>query len=511
MKFPDMKIGTRLGMSFAVVLLLTALMVGVSIAMLGRLNARADVMAHDDVSRLVNASAASESADTVAVWLRNLLLNGDPDAQATALKNIEATRRTSLAETDALSKTLVRPEVAAKLEREGADYDRGVAKVLGLQANGMHVDAIQSLNTDLLPLFLAYKSTLDDVKKYQVSRTKEAAAAIASAYRDSYLILLGLGGMALVLGIGFGWVITRSITRPIVDAVRIAETVAAGDLAQRIEIRRHDETGQLLGALRTMSDSLQKIVSSVREGSDTMATASGQIAAGNSDLSARTEEQAASLEETASSMEQLTATVRQNADRARHGNQLAANASEVATRGGEIVGHAVETMQEIADSSARVAEIIGTIEGIAFQTNILALNAAVEAARAGEQGRGFAVVAGEVRSLAQRAGVAAKEIKDLIGESVERVKIGSDRVEQAGRTIGDVVHAVSQVTDLMGEIAAASEEQHQGIEQVNQAVTQMDQVTQQNAALVEEAAAAAGSLQDQAAQLVKQVAVFKIA
>jgi methyl-accepting chemotaxis protein len=510
MHFSDMKIQTRLGAGFAVVLLLSALMVGTGITMLGRLNNQAEVVSDVNFPRMRNASATSEDVDMVAIRIRNLLLNDDPEFQKHTKEQIGVARQEVLQEVAVLSKTLARPAVRDRLVKESADYDERLGKILDLQANGRHDDAVQSLNKDLLPIFVGYRATLDDINQFQVSQTKAAAGAIAAIYRNCYLTLGSLGAAALVLGLGFGWFISRSITRPIGDAVRIAATVANGDLTQRIEANSKDETGQLLGTLKTMNDNLLKIVGNVREGSDMIATASSQIAAGNTDLSSRTEEQAASLEETASSMEQLTATVRQNAESARQGNQLAANASEVAARSGEAVGRVVDTMREIAESSTRVADITSTIEGIAFQTNILALNAAVEAARAGEQGRGFAVVAAEVRSLAQRAGVAAKEIKDLIGESVDRVKVGSDQVDEAGRTIGAVVQAVRQVTDLMGEIAAASHEQHQGIEQVNQAVTQMDQVTQQNAALVEEAAAAASSLHNHAGNLVRQVSLFKV-
>ncbi|SFI42553.1 Methyl-accepting chemotaxis protein [Collimonas sp. OK307] len=304
------------------------------------------------------------------------------------------------------------------------------------------------------------------------------------------------------------FLISRSITRPLGEAIKVAQTVASGNLSSRIEVKTADETGQLMQALKDMNDSLLTVVGDVRTGTDTIATASSQIASGNQDLSARTEQQASSLEETAASMEQLTSTVKQNADNARQTNQLAVSASGVAIKGGGVVSQVVETMGSINTSAKMIVDIIGVIDSIAFQTNILALNAAVEAARAGEQGRGFAVVASEVRSLAQRSAAAAKEIKTLIGDSVEKVDIGVKLVDQAGITMDEIVDSVKRVTDIMSEIAAASEEQTAGIEQVNQAIMQMDQVTQQNAALVEEAAAAAESLQDQAANLVNVVSVF---
>ncbi|MGJ9418614.1 methyl-accepting chemotaxis protein [Massilia sp. CMS3.1] len=321
--------------------------------------------------------------------------------------------------------------------------------------------------------------------------------------------------IGLVIGLAFaavlGWLLVRAIVRPLEEAIQIAGAVAQGDLTQRIDVRSNDETGRLMGALRDMNASLVEIVSRVRAGTDTMATASGEIADGNLDLSSRTEQQAASLEETASSMEELTSTVRQNADNARQANVLAGSASQIAGKGGAVVAQVVETMGAINTSAGKIVEIIAVIDGIAFQTNILALNAAVEAARAGEQGRGFAVVAGEVRNLAQRSAAAAKEIKGLIDDSVGKVRHGTALVDQAGATMKEIVESVSRVTDIMAEISAASQEQNAGIEQVNVAIVQMDQTTQQNAALVEQASAAAQSLQHEAATLARTVGAFRIA
>ena len=322
-------------------------------------------------------------------------------------------------------------------------------------------------------------------------------------------ISLLLGG--IVVGGLLTWALRRSITLPLTRAIEQAEHITQGDLTHSIQVNRADETGRLLMALQRMQESLQKMVAQVRSGSDSIASATQQISAGNVDLSQRTEQQASSLEQTASSMEQLTGIVRQNADNARHASALAGDASSTASQGGEVVARVVSTMGEISDSSRKIVDIIGVIEGIAFQTNILALNAAVEAARAGEQGRGFAVVAGEVRTLAQRSAAAAKEIKALIGESAERVATGSTLVSEAGATMERIVQAIARVTQIMDEISAASAEQSSGIEQVNQAVTQMDQVTQQNAALVEQAAAAAESLEEQAQELARAVSVFRVA
>ncbi|HYD94600.1 MAG TPA: methyl-accepting chemotaxis protein [Noviherbaspirillum sp.] len=304
--------------------------------------------------------------------------------------------------------------------------------------------------------------------------------------------------------------IARSITRPLNDAVRIANTVAAGDLTSEIEVRSHDETGQLLQALKDMNESLVALVADVRARTETVATASGQIACGNLDLASRTEEEASSLEETASAMEQLTSTVKQNADHAQEADQLVVSASEVAAKGGSVVAQVIDTMRSIDESAKKIVDIISVIDGIAFQTNILALNAAVEAARAGEQGKGFAVVATEVRQLAQRSAAAAKEIKTLIGDSAEKIHLGAKLVDEAGSTMDEVVASVQRVTGIMGEITNASREQTAGIEQINLAIAQMDQVTQQNAALVEQGAAAAESLQEQAAGLAQKVSIFKL-
>ncbi|ADP16084.1 methyl-accepting chemotaxis protein II 4 [Achromobacter xylosoxidans A8] len=360
------------------------------------------------------------------------------------------------------------------------------------------------------PRSAAFIEALSEFGKY-IGDQQQATIDEAEANFNLAMVAVGVAvGLAVLLMILARIVFGRLVVRPLVEAGQHFDKIAAGDLTSRVEVRSHNEIGQLFAALKRMQESLTRTVSVVRRGVDEITVGSREISAGNTDLSSRTEEQAASLEETAASMEELASTVKQNADNARQANQLAASASDVAERGGSAVSEVVSTMQGISASSRKISEIVSVIDGIAFQTNILALNAAVEAARAGEQGKGFAVVAGEVRSLAQRSAQAAKEIKGLIEDSVTKVGAGSQQVERAGATMQEIVASVKRVTDIMGEISAASEEQSSGIDQVNRAVSQMDEVTQQNAALVEEAAAAAGSLQEQAQRLAEAVAVFKI-
>jgi methyl-accepting chemotaxis protein len=381
---------------------------------------------------------------------------------------------------------------------------------LGRAMEGDFDAARENAASDAGPRFAAARETMQKLLTLQgeVAKQEYENAYSRSVSTRNLAIAATIAGLCLLAWISF--MTLRAITRPLGTAVKLARAVADGDLTQRIEVHSTNEIGQLMQALKDMNDSLVRVVGQVRTGTDTVATASSQIAAGNLDLSSRTEEQASSLEETASSMEELTSTVKQNAENARQANQLVVATADVAVRGGEVVGQVVDTMASIKDSSRKIADIIGVIDGIAFQTNILALNAAVEAARAGEQGRGFAVVASEVRNLAQRSAGAAKEIKGLIEDSVGKVDAGGKLVDEAGKTMDEVVSSVKRVTDIMSEIAAASQEQSAGIEQVNQAIAQMDEVTQQNAALVEEAAAAAESLQDQAGKLTEAVSVFKM-
>jgi methyl-accepting chemotaxis protein len=358
---------------------------------------------------------------------------------------------------------------------------------------------------------VTFRAAIDSHVAYNIKLSNDLRDANKTAYAEAFWLLVSSMAVALLVSGGLGVQLYRSITSGLNSIQQTLQRVSQSlDLTDTANAERMDEIGHTATAFNALLARVSEVVGEVRRTAGSVSVASRQIATGNTDLSQRTEEQAASLEETASSMEELTATVRQNADNARHATTLANAASEVALRGGKVVGRVVETMHEISDSSTKIAEIITVIEGIAFQTNILALNAAVEAARAGEQGRGFAVVAGEVRTLAQRSATAAKEIKDLIGDSVGRVGAGSKLVDEAGSTISEIVQSVKRVSDIVGEIAWAFEEQRTGIEQVNQAVVQMDQVTQQNAALVEEASAAAQSMADQAQTLQEAVAIFSI-
>jgi methyl-accepting chemotaxis protein len=366
------------------------------------------------------------------------------------------------------------------------------------------------LSGDALQAYKQVDDTLDKLAKLNEAGADAANAEANGIFTQARMLLLSGLAVMIAIGAAIGWFVSSRIVRSAAQAARSVQHIADGDLSQPIVVTSRDEIGKLLEGLVAMQARLRETVTGIRRNAESVATASAEIAVGNSDLSVRTEQQASALEETAASMEELSSTVRQNADNARQGNQLAISASSVAHNGGEVVGKVVTTMNEISAASKKIADIIGVIDGIAFQTNILALNAAVEAARAGEQGRGFAVVAGEVRALAQRSADAAREIKTLISSSVQRVEEGSTLVDQAGSTMRDVEAAIQRVTDIVGEITAASSEQSTGVSQVGEAVTQMDRMTQQNAALVEQSAAAAESLKRQAAQIVEAISVFKL-
>jgi methyl-accepting chemotaxis protein len=512
MKIANLKIGVRLGLAFGSILALFILVAVVGVTSGMRNDAlMAEIDANFEKVQLGNsvAEAGQENMQFVA----ELLINEDFSAIEKIAAKLEANRQRNAATVKRLDEMSF--DAAGKKhydtvkERRKAFIEKRNA-VIGLLKQAKYGEGRVQFDTVLQPAASEYKAALVEFGAYQRKLVSDRIDEITARNKKNRLVVIVAVSAVVLLAMLGAFLITRSITRPIGEAVRIASTVAQGDLTTRVESTSKDETGQLLAALRTMNESLVAVVGKVRTASDAIGTASAEIASGNQDLSSRTEEQASSLEETASSMEQLTATVKQNADNARQANQLAASASGVAAKGGEVVSRVVTTMQDIDAASRKIADIISVIDGIAFQTNILALNAAVEAARAGEQGKGFAVVASEVRSLAQKSANAAREIKGLIEDSVAKVASGAQLVEEAGQTMGEIVASVKRVTDIMAEITAASAEQSSGIEQVNTAITQMDQATQQNAALVEEAAAAAESMKSQANELVETVGVFKL-
>ena len=511
MRYAHLKIGTRLTLAFSVLLLITAAIAGMGVWRLEALKDANQAIATVEMQRSLLAQRWASFIE--ANWVRTsaLMRSSDPVYLAALRKDMAAaTESVSQAQKqlEAMMQDSKGQALMADVARQRKTYSDFRAALQKRQAQGD--DITQALDNELRPLADNYLKAVVDVANDAARNLAEVQTAAAESATASQVTLTAGAALALLLGLLLATLTKRSITGPIHRAAEVAEAIRNGDLTSNIDAAGNDETAQMLRGLAEMQANLRNIVAHVRQGSEAVATASAQIASGNSDLSGRTEEQASALEQTAASMEQLGSTVRQNADNAHQANQLALNASAVAVQGGDVVAQVVGTMKGINDSSRKIADIIGVIDGIAFQTNILALNAAVEAARAGEQGRGFAVVASEVRSLAQRSADAAKEIKALITASVERVEQGTQQADLAGSTMTEVVGAIRRVTDIMGEISAASSEQSTGVAQVGEAITQMDQATQQNAALVEESAAAADSLQRQAQELVQTVAVFRL-
>jgi len=508
-----LSIGQRLALGFGVVIVLLLLLAGLSYVRISSLNQEVGKMVDARYPKTVVANSIKADVSEATRSMLNVLIMTDPSQIAKEMSNIEARNASATKALAELNKTTTDAKGQEILKAIGTVRDRfipGQATFVGLINEDKKDDAMVKFMFSLRPQQNKYFDQLDKFVAYQNEEMVRAGQDASAQTRSTQVMIMVLAGIAAFLSLLVALFATRSITTPLKEAVAVAQRVANGDLTSEINVTSSDETGQMMAALRHMNASLIKIVAEVRSGTDSIAEASSEIASGNMDLSARTESQANSLGMTSSSMRELTDTVQQNADNARQANQLAAKASEVAVRGGSVVSHVIDTMGSITASSKKIVDIIGVIDGIAFQTNILALNAAVEAARAGEQGRGFAVVASEVRNLAQRSAGAAKEIKALIGDSVDKVREGSNLVEQAGVTMEEVVASVRRVTDIMGEITSASQEQSVGIAQVNTTILEMDETTQQNAALVEEAAAAAASMQDQAANLARVVSVFKL-
>ncbi|OBV36838.1 methyl-accepting chemotaxis protein [Janthinobacterium psychrotolerans] len=509
----NLKIGVRLGGGFAAVLVLLTTLTVVGIVQMQNASRETEDLVHVKVrnERLIAEWAKVievNAARTAAAWKVS-----DPEHQKQFEKEMAVSSARATEIQDAIGKSQLSDQEKALYQdvlatrKAYTEVRRNVFKAKNagdLELGKRLYEGDMAARRDI------YLASLDKLAKLEAQLLDVTAGELRAGYENGRLLLISLGLAAIALGIACAYWITRSITRPITRAVAVAQAVSTGDLTSRIVVDSTDETGQLMQALKEMNDKLVSIVGQVRTSTDAIGTASSEIAAGNLDLSSRTEQQASSLEETASSMEELTSTVKRNADNARSANQLAIDASQIASRGGVVVSEVVSTMGSINESSRKIVDIISVIDAIAFQTNILALNAAVEAARAGEQGRGFAVVASEVRGLAQRSSQAAKEIKGLIDDSVQKVEAGSQLVDKAGRTMDEIVQSISHVTQIMNQITDASEQQRSGIEQVNQAIGQMDQVTQQNAALVEEAAAAAESMQEQATRLTDVVGLFKL-
>ena len=513
MKLNDIKISTRLAAAFGLLTLLLIAVAGVAIVQMKSMYASTTDITANWLPSVQMVNEMNTATSDFRIQEARHIMNTDDKAMAGIEKQLASVLAGFDKRRDAYVKLISSPDERKLYELFAAEwkkYQEVHGEMIAASRRNDNEGAKALLDGASFKFFESSSAILDQLVEVNQKGALAAAETSEKAYASARNIMLFASVLCAVLAaIAALWII-RSITGPINKAVAVSSAVAAGDLSLEFEASGKSETAQLLVSLKNMQASLVKVVANVRENSESVATASAQIAQGNNDLSQRTEEQASALEETAASMEELSATVKQNADNARQANQLAMSASSVAIKGGDVVSQVVQTMKGINDSSKKIADIISVIDGIAFQTNILALNAAVEAARAGEQGRGFAVVASEVRSLAGRSAEAAKEIKSLIGTSVERVEQGTTLVDQAGATMTEVVNSIRRVTDIMGEISAASTEQSAGVAQVGEAVSQMDQVTQQNAALVEESAAAAESLKVQAQALVQVVAVFKL-
>ncbi|HJV67598.1 methyl-accepting chemotaxis protein [Ideonella sp.] len=510
----NLSLRLRLGLGFGGLLVVVLAIVGLSMVQLGEVGRRVDTIVTRDWAKAGATSRITTVTRANARRTMELFFADTPDQGERIRQRIGENKRIVDEALATLDELVGEPDARAQLVRVKAlraAYVASFGEVARLLSAGQRDEATQLLQRQMLPAIDALQAEVDALDRLQNQRAIDSGAAVIRNVDSMRLELAATALACVVIGMAVSWALARSISRPIGRAVAVAEAVADGDLGSTIEATTSDETGRLLRALRRMNDSLARVVGQVREGSEGIATGSSQIATGTADLSQRTEEQAANLQQTAASMEQLAGTVRQNAESAGAACMVAARTCEAAARSGQVVGQVVDTMDQMAASSREISEIVGVIEGIAFQTNILALNASVEAARAGEHGRGFAVVADEVRNLAQRSASSARQIKTLIQASVERIETGHGLARQAGQAMAGVVDQVHEVSTLVGQISTAAHEQTRGIEQVNTAVTQLDQVTQQNAALVEESAAASDSLREQAGRLVDAVRVFRLA
>nr|WP_315395000.1 methyl-accepting chemotaxis protein [uncultured Duganella sp.] len=516
-----MTIAKRLGLGFGLVSVFLIVVIALGLVSMRQIQARMDEIINVNGVETRLAQTMDLTVTERALAMRNLILLKEDKEIQIEIKRIAEQEKKYAAAQDKLAKMFStqaetsdeEKQLLEQITKQAAQAAPFIQRAATLALEQKQDEAYKLLRYEFRPVQRAWWDLIRKLIAVEEKQNVDATDAAAAAYERARTVMLIIGSLALLTSLVAAVVITRGVVRELgcepEHAAEIAGQIAAGNLAVQIDTRPGDSTS-LLFAMRSMRDSLAQIVSQVHASTETISSAAGQIASGNLDLSSRTEQQASTLEETASSMEELTSTVRLNTDHARQANGLAESASSVAVKGGAVVAQVVDTMAAINVSARKIVDIIGVIDGIAFQTNILALNAAVEAARAGEQGRGFAVVATEVRNLAQRSAAAAKEIKDLIGDSVDKVEAGNRLVEQAGSTMTEVVASVKRVTDIMSEIMSASQEQSNGIEQINTAVTQMDDVTQQNAALVEEAAAAAQAMQEQVNSLNEVVGIFRV-
>jgi len=518
MNLSSLKVKTKLWAGFGLMALIVIAVSAEALHQLDQSSTRVETYLHGVAARERLVIAVQSAAKSRAIAARNLVLVTTPQDRAMELDAVTKSHEEVKQSLSRLKEHLTGAQDATpqdkalfdKLSGVEEQYGKVALAIVGLVNEGKRDDAIAKMNTECRPLLAALLTATGEFIRYEDERSAGETQAASELFATDRTLLIVTAVLSTAMAGLLGWLISRAVTAPLNRAIRVAQSVADGDLREEIQVSGRDELSQLLTALKAMSGNLSAMVSNVRQAADGIATASTQIASGNHDLSSRTESQASALQQTASSMAQMTETVQVNAESSRKATGLADAAAQVAGQGGEVVHRVISTMEAITGSSKRIGDIIGVIDGIAFQTNILALNAAVEAARAGEQGRGFAVVASEVRALAQRSAQAAKEIKVLISNSVEKVDAGGALVQEAGRTMDSVLNQVRKVTDLMGEINASTEQQSQGIVQVNEAVAAIDRGTQQNAALVEESAAATESLRQQAVALTEAISRFKV-